>query len=145
VSSYTRHKCFLPRQFQSVFDRGCALAVERAPFIAPMPVLALPFAENAAAVPLLEPGWARAVATVSEKLDEAVVVHLTRWFDDGERSRKTKCSAAVAIQRLVAMRDSDGALLFDEETLPDEARVKRFFGTLSKKRKDALRESAAMP
>ena len=35
--------------------------------------------------------------------------------------------------------------LFDEEPLPDEARVKRFFGTLSKKRKDAMQTSTGMP
>jgi len=72
-----------------------------------MPVLALP---HAARVPLLEPGSARAVATVSEKLDEAVVVHLTRWLDGGERSRKTRCSAAVLFSDLLSRATPDGRL-----------------------------------
>jgi len=45
-----------------------------------------------------------------------------------------------AIQRLVAAHGPDRALLFNEET----ACVKCFFGTLSKKRKDALRANPAM-
>lgn len=90
----------------------------------------------------LPAGWARHPPRDTEKLDETSTFHLTQWFDDGQTSGKTKCSAARAQGRLLALRGVDGVELYDEESVPSEERIKRFFGTLSQQRKVSQRVSA---
>jgi hypothetical protein len=85
-------------------------------------------------------GWARPVPRDKELLDDTAVRLIFRWLEDGAADGgKTKCSAATALQRLRALRDPGGALVYEDEgTLPSEARIKRFFGTLSQKRRAAV-------
>jgi hypothetical protein len=120
--------------------RGSALAVERAPYSAPLPVVALPVAANAGTVTALPRGWAHPVARDKEVLDETTVRLSTQWFEEGAAGGgKTKCSAATAIQRLHVYKNETGDLHYeDENALPSEARIKRFFGTLSQKRRVAV-------
>ena len=56
-----------------------------------------------------------------------------------QASGKTKFSSARAQGRLLALRGVDGAELYDEESVPSEERIKRFFGTLSQKQKTSQR------
>lgn len=139
VFRYSGHACgeVVPT---AVLARGCALAVERAPYSAPLPVVDLPAATNAATVTALPRGWARPVARDKEHLDATAVRLITQWFEEGAAGGgKTKCSAATALQRLRALRDAGGALVYeDEDALPSEARIKRFFGSLSQKRRAAV-------
>ena len=119
---------------------GSALAVERAPYSSPLPVVALPAAANAATVTALPRGWARPVARDKEHLDDTAVQLITQWFEEGAAGGgKTKCSAATALQRLRVLKSPTGTLMYeDEDALPSEARIKRFFGTLSQKRRAAV-------
>ena len=80
-------------------------------------------------------GWARHPPRDTEKLDETSVFYLTQWLDEGQASGKTKCSAARAQNRLLALRGVDGAELYDDESVPSEERIKRFFGSLSQQQK----------
>jgi hypothetical protein len=139
VHRYSGHACE-GEVVSTVLGRGCALAVERAPYSAPLPIVALAVAANAATVTAVSRGWARPVARDKEVLDDTAVRLITQWFEEGAAGGgKTKCSAATALQRLRALRDPDGALVYeDEDALPSEARIKRFFGTLSQKRRAAV-------
>ncbi len=139
VFRYSGHACGEP-VVATVVARGCALAVVRAPYSAPLPVVALPAATNVATVTALPRGWARPVARDKEHLDATAVRLVTQWFEEGAAGGgKTKCSAATAIQRLRALRDAGGVLVYeDEDALPSEARIKRFFGSLSQKRRAAV-------
>ncbi len=139
VFRYSGHACGEP-VVATVVARGCALAVERAPYSAPLPVVDLPAATNAATVTALPRGWARPVARDKEHLDATAVRLITQWFEEGAAGGgKTKCSAATALQRLRALRDAGGALVYeDEDALPSEVRIKRFFGSLSQKRRAAV-------
>jgi hypothetical protein len=139
VHRYSVHACE-GEVVTTVLGRGCALAVERAPYSAPLPIVALPAAANAATVTAAPRGWARPVARDKEVLDATAIRLITQWFEEGAAGGgKTKCSAATALQRLRALRDPGGALVYeDEDVLPSEARIKRFFGTLSQKRRAAV-------
>lgn len=139
VLRYSGHAC-REAVATTVVARGSALAVERAPYSAPLPVVALPAAANAATVTALPRGWARPVARDKEFLDETAVRLITQWFEEGAAGGgKTKCSAATALQRLRVLRTPAGALVYeDEDALPSEARIKRFFGSLSQKRRAAV-------
>jgi hypothetical protein len=103
-------------------------------------VVDLPAATNAATVTGLLRGWDRPVARDKEHLDATVVRLITQWFEEGAAGGgKTKCSATTALQRLRTLRDAGGALVYeDEDALPSEARIKRFFGSLSQKRRAAV-------
>lgn len=139
VLRYSEHACreIVPC---TILARGSALAVERAPYSAPLPVVALPATVNAATVTALPRGWARPVARDKEFLDETAVRLITQWFEEGAAGGgKTKCSAATALQRLRVLRDPAGVLVYeDEDALSSEARIKRFFSTLSQKRRAAV-------
>jgi hypothetical protein len=97
-------------------------------------------AANAGTVTALSRGWARPVARDKEVLDATAVRLITQWFEEGlAGGGKTKCSAATALQRLRTLRGPEGAPMYeDEDALPSEARIKRFFGTLSQKRRFAV-------
>lgn len=73
-------------------------------------------------------------ARQNEKLDADVAALLTEWFDDGETSHKTKCSAAAAVARLRALSANGENVHVNEDTVPSETRVKRFFSSLAQKR-----------
>lgn len=140
---YSAHVC---RQAvpSTVLSRGSALAVQRAPYSAPLLVTALAVAHNAGTVTALPRarGWARPAARDNEHLDDNAVRWITQWFEEGlAGGGKTKCSAATALQRPRVQRDGGpgGPLLYeDEDALPSEARIKRYFGTLSQKRRAAV-------
>jgi hypothetical protein len=72
VFRYSGHACGEP-VVATVVARGCALAVGRAPYSAPLPVVDLPAATNAATVTGLLRGWDRPVARDKEHLDATVV------------------------------------------------------------------------
>jgi hypothetical protein len=139
VHRYSGHACREPVP-ATVLARGSALAVERAPYSAPLPVVALHAAPNAATVTAFPRGWARPVARDKEILDDTAVQLITQWFEEGAAGGgKTKCSAATALQRLRVYKNASGDLHYeDEDALPSEARIKRFFCTLSQKRKAAV-------
>jgi hypothetical protein len=139
VHRYSGHACREPVA-TTVIARGSALAVELAPYSAPLPVVALPAAANAATVTALPRGWARPVARDKEHLDDTAVQLITQWFEEGAAGGgKTKCSAATALQRLRVLKSPTGALMYeDEDALPSEARIKRLLGTLSQKRRAAV-------
>ena len=114
--------------------RGSALVVERALYSALLPVVALPVAVNAGTV-------TAPCDRDKEVLDETAVRLITQWFEEGAvGGGKTKCSAATALQRLRALRDPGGALVYEDEDalLCFAPRIKRFFGTLSQKRRAAV-------
>ena len=77
-------------------------------------------------------------------LDETSTALLTQWFDAGQASGKTKCAPPVALERLSRVLDVDGGLLYDEDSLPSEARIKRFFGAMCQKRKVGQRAEEAV-
>ena len=141
VHGYVAHGCpgvATPRP-SSVLARGSAMALDRAPYCAPHPIVTLPAAAatNAAKATCFVRGWARPVARDKEHLDATAVRLITQWFEEGQGG-KTKCSAATALQRLRALRDDAGLLVYaDDDALPSEARIKRFFGSLSQKRRAA--------
>ena len=140
VHRYSGHAC-AGEVLTTVLGRGCALAVERAPYSAPLPIVALPVAANAATVTAVPRGWARPVARDKEVLDDTAVRLITQWFEEGAAGGgKTKCSAATALQRLRALRDPGGALVYEDENalLCFAPRIKRFFGSLSQKRRAAV-------
>jgi hypothetical protein len=98
-------------------------------------------AANAATVTALPRGWARPVARDKEVLDDTAVRLITQWFEEGAAGGgKTKCKAATALQRLRALRDPGGVLVYEDEDalLCFAPRIKRFFGTLSQKRRAAV-------
>ena len=140
VHSHSAHVC-VARVDNTVLARGTALAVERAPYVTPAVLLVPAVGLDNAAVTRFPPGWACAVPTEVERLDETTTLHLTRWFDDGQRSGKTKCSAAQALSRLEALCDADGSPLYAADELPSEKRVKRFFSGLAQKARAVARES----
>ena len=136
IHHYAAHTCTPPREAQTLMARTCAAAVDRSLYTAPLPVVALPYAANAHTVRRLGPGWAKCLPRNVEKLDDAVVQLLTRWFNDGEASGKTKCSAPAAVRQLLEHRTVDGLPLFDDEDdVPTEARIKRFFSKLARDKK----------
>ncbi len=102
----------------TVPGRGRAQAVERAPYYsAPLPIVALTVAANAATVTAVPRGWARPVARDKEVLDATAVRLITQWFEEGAAGGgKTKCSAATALQRLRALRDPGQAALWCTRT-----------------------------
>ena len=133
VHDYAAHNCPSPRCPRSVLPSARALAFAASPHqssAAPRALLA-----PAAGVLPLPAGWARHPPRDTEKLDETSLFHLTQWFEEGQASGKTKCSAARAVGRLLALRGVDGAELYDEESVPSEERIKRFFGSLSQQQK----------
>ena len=126
----------------SVLVRGSVLALERVPFAASAHILPPTAGAHNPLVTRFEVGWACAVPSDIEKLDDATVMHLTRWYEEGQRSGKTKCSAARAIERLCALCDVDGSRLYSSEEVPSEKRIKRFFSSLAQKARDAARLAA---
>jgi hypothetical protein len=70
-------------------------------------------------------------------------MYLTRWYEEGQRSGKTKCSAARAIEHLCALCDVDGSRLYSSDEVPSEKRIKRFFSSLAQKARDAARLAAS--
>ena len=58
------------------------MAVERAPYSAPLPVVDLPRAANAGTVTALPRGWAHPVARDKEHLDDTAVRLITQWFEN---------------------------------------------------------------
>ncbi len=106
----------------------------------PLPIVALHVAPNVATVTVFPRGWARPLPRDKEHLDDTAMALITQWFEEGAAAGgKTKCSAATTLQRLRVLRDPVGALVYDDEDdLPSEGRIKRFFGTLSQKRKAAV-------
>ena len=111
VHRYSGHACrkTVPT---TVVARGSALAVERAPYSAPPPVVTLPAAANAATLTALPRGWARPMARDKEHLDDTVVQLITQWFEEGAAGGgKTKCSAATALQRLRVLKSPTCTLM----------------------------------
>jgi len=138
VASFERHACAAASKDQTVLGRAREMAFARAPHITPPALVAMvPAAPDEAAVAPFERGWTRPIPRDHEILDERTTVLLKQWFAEGEASAKTKCSAPTALQRLKQLADADGCLLYDEEELPRESRVRRLFGSLTSQRKKA--------
>jgi len=144
METFQRHACAVAaRTDQTVLGRACAMAFQQAAHVAPPAFVVMTPAVDQEAVPQFQPGWARPVARDHEVLDERTTLQLRQWFAAGEASAKTKCSAPTAIQRLKNLTDIDGSPLYDEEELPSESRVRRFFGSLTSQRKKANQAQAA--
>ena len=118
------------------------MALERTPFAASVHILPPTAGAHNPLVTRFEAGWACAVPSDIEKLDDATVTYLTRWYEEGQRSGKTKCSAARAIERLCALCDADGSILYSSKEVPSEKRIKRFFSSLAQKARDAAHLAA---
>ena len=67
---------------------------------------------------------------------------ITQWFEEGAASAVPPLlsspgvsSACVAVRATASLRDAGGALVYEDEDdalpVPSEARIKRFFGSLS--------------
>ena len=141
VHGYAAHVC-RPSVSNTVLERGSALALRLAPYRAPAPVARVPEVDAPAdALTKFAAGWALYAPPEVEKLDETTTLHLTRWFDEGQRSGKTKCSAAQAVMRLSELADAAGQRLYTADELPSEKRVKRFFSALAQKARAQARKA----
>jgi len=135
MDAIERHACAAASADGTVLSRARELAFARTPHAAPPALVAMAPAADETVVAPFERGWARPIPRDHEILDERTTVLLKQWFAEGEASAKTKCSAPTALQRLAKLTDEDGGLLYDEEELPSESRIRRFFGGLTSQRK----------
>jgi len=135
VEAFERHACAVTRADQTVLGRAREMAFQRAAHVTPPALVVMAPAPDEAVIVPFERGWARPVPRDHEILDERTTALLKQWFADGEASTKTKCSAPAALQRLKKLIDENGSPLYDEEELPSESRVRRFFGSLTSQRK----------
>jgi hypothetical protein len=142
VAHYSQHTCKAPPLSRTVKATGQRLAVARGAIHAREPGALLLVTRPLVGQPRFLPGWARPGPREASTIGDRVAHLLTQWFDEGETSRKTKCSAARALERLrtIVAADDDGDL--QEDDLPDETHIKRFFSSLAAKRR---KERAAPP
>jgi hypothetical protein len=136
VHRYSGHACE-EEVVSTELGRGCALAVERAPYSAPAHRCVGCGRERRDCDRCA--AWLGTDCGTGQEIATAVRL-ITQWFEEGAAGGgKTKCSAATALQRLRALREPGGTLVYvDEDALPSEARIKQFFGTLSQKRRAAV-------
>lgn len=148
VGHYTAHKCAMPVSSPRMFERGCAAAYARSggehvgrSRAAEAGVDASAGVAHPAPAMKLQYGWARPPPRDVEHVDEQTTALITAWFNEGQASGKTKCSAAMAVQRLRQLRDPEtGQLVYeDEDALPTEKRIKRLFSTLAQQERAANR------
>jgi hypothetical protein len=116
----------------TVVGRAMELALAYAPHITAVPLCAMRPADDAASVPRLDFGWACASRRAAQSVSEDIRAHIRTWFKEGEACASAKCSAAVAISRLRAMRDEDGAAVFDDDDIPTEQWIKSTYSALAR-------------
>jgi hypothetical protein len=116
----------------TVVGRAMELAPAYAPHVTPVPLCGMRPADDVATVPRLDFGWACASRRAAQSVSDDVRAHVRTWFEEGEACASAKCSAAVAISRLRAMRDADGAVVYDDDDIPTEQWVKSTYSALAR-------------